>query len=190
QAYQNAFTLTKIRKSASAFEAAAEAHGHGFIRVNQDGKISDITHLAGHLLQKYFDHPPQTRKSLPKDILTWLKGGSNEQVVANQNGPAVFHRGGAKLVVRVANEGRYRILLLAEQPVPSKPADLTPLGLRPRESEILFWMCQGKSNPEIATILGVSVRTIHKHNENIFRKLDVENRHSAVLRAAPLLRSV
>ena len=190
QAYNNAFAISKIRESASALEAAADVHGHGFVRVDHDGRVTDMTRLAGNLLRKYFDHPPQTKRSLPKELLAWLQNETPETIITNRNRPAIFAKGGAKLVVRVAHEGHQRILLLMEQPLPAKPGDLAPLGLRPRESEILFWMCQGKSNPEIATILGVSVRTIHKHNENIFRKLDVENRHAATLRAAPLLRNV
>jgi len=45
-----------------------------------------------------------------------------------------------------------------------------------RELEVLQWTSQGKSNVEIATILGISKRTIDKHVQNIFEKLHVENR--------------
>src|SRR5690606_34491290 len=52
------------------------------------------------------------------------------------------------------------------------PACLKKLGLSPRETEVLFWIAEGKTYPEIATILGASVRTVHKHAENVFRKLN------------------
>lgn len=62
---------------------------------------------------------------------------------------------------------------------PAEPSQLEPLGLTPREAEVLFWVAQGKSNPEIATITGVQLTTVKKHLESIFNKLGVENRTAA-----------
>lgn len=59
------------------------------------------------------------------------------------------------------------------------PTQLEPLGLTPREAEILLWVAQGKTNPEIATILEIGLTTVKKHLEAIFAKLGVENRTSA-----------
>lgn len=65
-------------------------------------------------------------------------------------------------------------------------ADATPaaieraLGLTAREAEILSWVVQGKTNPEIGTILGIQLTTVKKHLESIFTKLGVENRTAAV----------
>jgi DNA-binding CsgD family transcriptional regulator len=58
---------------------------------------------------------------------------------------------------------------------------LSDLGLLPRESEIAHWMSQGKTNPEIATILQISPRTVEKHMEHILAKLAVENRAAAAV---------
>jgi DNA-binding CsgD family transcriptional regulator len=55
--------------------------------------------------------------------------------------------------------------------------------LTPREREVLNWLGEGKSNPEIATILHAAVRTIEKHVERILDKLGVENRTAAALAA-------
>lgn len=65
-------------------------------------------------------------------------------------------------------------------------ADATPgaieraLGLTAREAEILSWVVQGKTNPEIGTILGIQLTTVKKHLESIFTKLGLENRTAAV----------
>jgi DNA-binding NarL/FixJ family response regulator len=67
------------------------------------------------------------------------------------------------------------------------PQPLEALGLSPREAEILFWVAQGKSNPEIGTILQISPATAKKHLQNIFSKLGTENRASATLRALEVL---
>jgi len=66
--------------------------------------------------------------------------------------------------------------------LPASPEELRPLGLTPREAEILFWITQGKSNPEIAIILAMQLVTVKKHVQNILQKLGVENR-TAALRA-------
>lgn len=54
------------------------------------------------------------------------------------------------------------------------------LGLTPREAEILSWVVQGKTNPEIGIILGIQLTTVKKHLESTFAKLGVENRTGAV----------
>jgi DNA-binding NarL/FixJ family response regulator len=82
-------------------------------------------------------------------------------------------------------------VFLLQEDVPSPgPEALGSLGLTARESEVLFWIAQGKSNPDIALILGTSPRTIHKHVENLFRKLGCETRAAAALRALEYLRPV
>ena len=53
--------------------------------------------------------------------------------------------------------------------------------LTPREREILHWVGAGKSNAQIAAILGLSVRTVQKHLENSYVKLGVENRTAAAM---------
>jgi DNA-binding CsgD family transcriptional regulator len=53
-------------------------------------------------------------------------------------------------------------------------------GLTQRESEILSWVAQGKTNPEIGTILGISPRTVQKHLEQVYQRLSVEHRHAAM----------
>ncbi len=68
-------------------------------------------------------------------------------------------------------------------PRPLAPEDLTGLGVSPREAEVLFWLVEGKSNGDIAIILGVAEATVKKHLEHIFEKLGVENR-TAATRAA------
>ncbi|HEY0790293.1 MAG TPA: helix-turn-helix transcriptional regulator, partial [Chthoniobacterales bacterium] len=65
---------------------------------------------------------------------------------------------------------------------PSSSPDSTALeglGLTVREAEVLLWVSRGKTNDEIAIILGISNRTVGKHMEHIASKLNVETRTSA-----------
>ena len=66
---------------------------------------------------------------------------------------------------------------------PSTQEDLTDLPLTAREREVLHWLSGGKTDRDIAAILGISPRTIHKHLQRIYEKLGVETRTAAVARA-------
>jgi DNA-binding CsgD family transcriptional regulator len=60
------------------------------------------------------------------------------------------------------------------------PAEFSSeLGLTSREGEVLSWLAKGKTNRDIAQILGLSPRTVDKHLEQIYAKLGVENRTAA-----------
>lgn len=56
-------------------------------------------------------------------------------------------------------------------------------GLTPREAEVLGWVATGKTDREIAGLLGNSPRTVHKHLQRVYVKLGVETRTAAVMRA-------
>jgi len=58
--------------------------------------------------------------------------------------------------------------------------------LTPRETEVLSWLAKGKTNRDIAEILGMSHRTVNKHLEHIFEKLGVETRSAATAIAGHL----
>ncbi|MFO1488825.1 MAG: response regulator transcription factor [Verrucomicrobiota bacterium] len=64
---------------------------------------------------------------------------------------------------------------------------LLKLKLTPRVAEVLLWVAQGKTNSDIATILGISESTVKKHLLEIFQTLGVETRSAATLRALEVL---
>lgn len=51
--------------------------------------------------------------------------------------------------------------------------------LTPREKEVGRWLCEGKTNEEIAIILGIRPGTVKRHVENLYAKLEVPNRTAA-----------
>lgn len=130
------------------------------------GHIVFSTRLAEDLLHKYFPERPPLK----------LPGGLGES--------------GALIARRFAEQDRSDLVLfvLEERGTPPGPAALMRLGLTPREAEVLYWIAQGKSNPDIATILDAGVRTVHKHVEHIFQKLGLETRNAATLAALDILR--
>jgi len=54
--------------------------------------------------------------------------------------------------------------------------------LTPREREVMSWLSCGKTDADIAQLLHISPRTVHKHLEHIYVKLGVETRTAAVMR--------
>jgi len=63
------------------------------------------------------------------------------------------------------------------------------LGLTPRAAETLLWLAQGKTNSDIAIILGITESTVKKHVQEMFDKLGVETRGAAIVRALEILSS-
>jgi DNA-binding NarL/FixJ family response regulator len=94
-----------------------------------------------------------------------LKGAVQEEVLAALRtvaaGGVVFGAGAAQRVL----SGERRI------------GDLTP-----RESEVLALVADGRSNPEIARELGLSLKTVQNHVSNVLAKLQVRDRTQAALR--------
>jgi DNA-binding CsgD family transcriptional regulator len=83
----------------------------------------------------------------------------------------------------------YRLTREAEGPQaawgvpPVDPAESGNPGLTRREREVLDRLAWGKTDRDIADILGISPRTVHKHLQRIYEKLGVETRTAAVARA-------
>lgn len=48
-----------------------------------------------------------------------------------------------------------------------------------REEEVMRWVCVGKTNWEIGTILNISVYTVKNHMKSILRKTNARNRTQA-----------
>ncbi len=66
---------------------------------------------------------------------------------------------------------------------------LLSLGLTPRVAEVLLWVAQGKTNADIASIMGISESTVKKHMIDVMEQLGVETRTAASLKALEVLSS-
>ncbi|MER6737901.1 LuxR C-terminal-related transcriptional regulator [Streptomyces puniciscabiei] len=72
----------------------------------------------------------------------------------------------------------------ADQGAPDERA--VDCALTPRESAVLLLLTDALTADAIGRRLGISVRTVHKHVENIYRKLGTRDRLGTVLRAQRL----
>lgn len=95
-------------------------------------------------------------------------------------------KGAAALTLRLCSpaDGACHLLLIErDSPAAGGASGLSRLSSR--ERQILDWIGQGKTNAEIAVILGISLHTVKNHVKHILSILGVENRTAAAL----LLRS-
>jgi DNA-binding response OmpR family regulator/DNA-binding CsgD family transcriptional regulator len=113
-------------------------------------------------------------------LKSWLASGTE----------SVEGAAGIKLRLTRKTNAETLLITLVEQASPASPEKLRSLGLTPREAEILFWIAQGKTSPEIAIILRMQVCTVKKHVENFLPKLGVETRLAAALRAQEVLSGI
>lgn len=90
----------------------------------------------------------------------------------------------ATLDARFARKSQQRLNL---DRLTTDPTPLLALGVSAREAEVLLWIVRGKTNEDIAGLLGVSIQTVKKHVSAILVKLGVENRSSAAVRALEVL---
>jgi DNA-binding NarL/FixJ family response regulator len=97
--------------------------------------------------------------------------------------PLTVPQGDRRLIIRAVGEPAERALLLEESRAGFPPAALAPLGLTPRESEVLTLVARGASNEAIGRAIGAQPRTVAKHVERIHRKLGVDSRSAAAARA-------
>ena len=91
----------------------------------------------------------------------------------------VVHAGGGAVSPAIAAKVLDRIRVARE---PTSPP--TPIRLSETQMTILRLIAEGFSNREIAERVHLSANTIKSHVQEIFRKLDVDNRVEAALRAS------
>lgn len=76
--------------------------------------------------------------------------------------------------------------LMAAGIKPLQASATTTKTITSREAEILQWVHEGKTNQNIAEALHISALTVKNHVQSILRKLDVQNRSHAAVKAMNL----
>ncbi len=120
------------------------------------------------------DHPV-----LPQAVRQWLERLETDEGAGVA--PLELHQGDHRVIISLARrKAEHFFLLVREDSAKISAERLQTLGLTEREAEVLHWICEGKQNPEIAQILGLSTHTVNHHVERILRKLGVDNRQKAI----------
>jgi len=169
----------------AAMRSGANCQDRGIIAITLDGTITTETSSATRSLEKFF--PKRTRRGLPEQLAQWISRSDRmlrkATDVPDVRRPLVVERAGDRLTVHLFSKSGQNFLVLEEHRSAIDPVALSSLPLTRRESEILAYVAIGKTNPEIAIVLGISSRTVSKHIEHILERLGVETRTAAAASA-------
>jgi DNA-binding CsgD family transcriptional regulator len=167
QAYANVEELAGYVEEKEDLRTALRESGHGLIALDDDGVVIHETPGVGDCLARHFpDVEPLPR--LPPALADWLTTGATDAFM--------LYGTRTTLIVRSPRDTERRLLLVSEaHAAPAREGER----LTPRETEVLRWLVQGKSNGEIATILGIAPGTAKQHVQRILAKLGVANRTAA-----------
>jgi DNA-binding NarL/FixJ family response regulator len=150
---------------------ALDVGGHGVLVIDAQQRVAWRSPQAAAWMRELYPH----EEGLPPDWRAWLDEG-----VAHEHL-------GASLQVRnlgAVGLGEQMLLLQRRSPEAAAPSRLSTASLTPREAEVLSWVAKGKTNRDVADILGMSPRTVNKHLEHVFEKLGVETRAAAAALAS------
>lgn len=190
-AYEIADRVSRLQGDAATLSEAVESMSVGLVRVTGKGEIKFISPRARHWLGRHFPQPTHP-DTLPEALDQWLLG-VHEAAEARKASPAItpmrVESSDEVLEIRWKALGEDDLLLLEAHPRIISNEPLVSLGLTRREAEVLHWASEGKTNPEIAIILGMGSRTVQKHMERIFQKLNVQTRTAAARMAIETRRS-
>lgn len=129
-----------------------------------------------------------TAKGDKKDLRTGMNLGADDYLTKPASAEDVLNAINARLD-RHSEKEQAAMAKVELKPNFDSAKPLEALGLTPREAEVLLWVAQGKSNGDIATILGCAENTVKVHLSRIFEKLGFENRNAATIQALEVLSS-
>jgi DNA-binding NarL/FixJ family response regulator len=177
--------LANARLTQSA-RAALDVSGRFLLAVSRQGKIMWATPQAQKLLADNLQNGAGDELVLPAPMLQWLEQAQKGKAGSKTPAMASFPENEQLRLQYMGKLGPNEFLLrLAKDSSANIPAQFSSeLGLTTREGEVLSWLSKGKTNRDIAQILGLSPRTVDKHLEQIYAKLGVENRTAAAAVAA------
>lgn len=171
-------------------EASVRALGGRAFMCQRDGTVTWSTGSARAILESQWGR--REPFELPAQVVNWLEGLRPESRDAQCNAPCLkLDRPDGRIHLHHVGPGvGEELLLVLEVEQPRSTRELQEaFGLTLRESEVLVWVARGKTNRDIAEILGLSPKTVNKHLEHLFVKLGVETRSAATARALPYLAS-
>ncbi len=172
--------LANARLTQSA-RTALDVSGRFLLAVSRQGKIMWATPQAQKLLSATLAAGNDDEMVLPAPMLQWLEQAQKGKTGSKTPAMASFPNNEQLRLQYMGQVGTNEFLLrLAKDAGSGTPAEYSSeLGLTTREGEVLSWLSKGKTNRDIAQILGLSPRTVDKHLEQIYSKLGVENRTAA-----------
>lgn len=173
-----------MQHGTTAIHGALDALDSAVVCLSPHSTIRWTTPRAERLLLEHKLYGYRTHDRLCHTITMWLQALDSElsrhTEVPQAPRPLVVSGPDGTVTIRLMRQGQVRLLIFDESRHSVSHAALDHLGLSARQTHILSWVAQGKTNPEIGMILNISPRTVQKHLERIYGHLGVENRHTAM----------
>lgn len=173
--------LLNARTTLSA-QTALDSAGQSVFSVTDEGKKIWATPQVNELLRLLTVQNSLER--LEEGLATWLSRAPVE------GDKMRFESGDTKLTTvyfGLSSNDEHIVRLIDDDAVDEVALLKAQFAITPREADVLLWLAKGKTNREIALVLEVSPRTVNKHLEQLFRKLNVDNRTSAAAMAIQCL---
>lgn len=163
-------------KVAFGARVALDAAGRHLLAIDRAGRLLWCTPQAAELVAAQFGSFETLRAEPPQAFSALLR----RAVERRDQGAQIADADGMSMSFLCEIGGEELLFRLTERHVVSDETFLVrKFMLTLREAEVLSWIARGKSNSDIAEILCISPRTVHKHLERIFVKLGVDSRSSA-----------
>lgn len=164
---------TRIRQSA---QSALDQAGHYVFAVDKTGQLLWSTPLVNQLLQQAGADDHWRTSVLPQQLKVWL---ARNPMQGNALVISAPEREFSLILLGQSGPGEFLLRLMPNQGLDESQLLREHLQLTQREADVLLWISRGKTNREMAQILDISPRTINKHLEQVFKKLQVDNRTCA-----------
>lgn len=191
RARRNLETRDRLEQSIRALRAGADPANRFWVAVSRHLHIASESPNAKKALAAVFVSPSQTLllpAELKERLLSGIAGWEREKTPFEDR-VMRFAAGKGRCVVdfvyRQGAGGSGRLegaMRKSADRSASSDGSALPRILTLRESETLRWLLQGKTNPEIAILLGVRPKSIEKHVTAILAKLGLERRQDLMLR--------
>lgn len=163
---------------------AIDVGGHGVLVVDSHSRIAWRSPQAQRWLGEFFAASAGVQPD--EACVAWLDPSAESPADASADIRTRVLSGRTLTARRLGNVGLGEVMWLlslrADDAQP--PSRLATASLTPRETEVLSWIAKGKTNRDVADILGMSPRTVNKHLEHVFEKLGVETRAAAAALAS------
>jgi DNA-binding CsgD family transcriptional regulator len=192
-AARNVQAFSLLASDNSSLTQANAIAGQGVVFLTRDYTLSGLTPLATKQLAKFFG-ASRNRTALPEPIRHWIREQlrklGEQCAIGSPLQPLKAGSGTEVLIIRlVLDPIEHPMLLMTENASAVSVEVLARFGLTPRETEVLYWLVQGKTNGEIALLLGTREGTARKHVERILTHFGTQNRTATVSHVMEQLRS-
>lgn len=164
-------------------QTALEYTGQCVLAFATDGRMTWATPAALNLLARPENTSVFSDGQAHGVTQQWLIALSSQPI----SGARPYKVGGLMLVYLGQADGETVVRIRDANQTTDSQRLVSAFALTVREAEVLLWLSQGKANRDIAEILSLSARTVSKHLEQIFYKMDVDNRTSAAVMADRVL---